>query len=83
MAEQDLQDLAAKRAAALEVLESYTNPVSTESGTVLMSFRLPAEVRDAFREIAKAKRQNPSAILRAAIGEWLTQVDTGNGNNRA
>ena len=75
------QDLAAKRAAALEVLESYTNPVSAESGTVLMSFRLPAEVRDAFREIAKAKRQNPSAILRAAIGEWLTQVDTtGNGN---
>ena len=80
MAEQDLQDLAAKRAAALEVLESYTNPVSTESGTVLMSFRLPAEVRDAFREIARAKRQNPSAILRAAIGQWLAEVDTGNGN---
>ena len=74
------QDLAAKRAAALEVLESYTNPVSTESGTVLMSFRLPAEVRDAFREIARAKRQNPSAILRAAIGQWLAEVDTGNGN---
>lgn len=77
------QDLAAKRAAALRTLEEYTNPVSTESGTVLMSFRLPAEVRDAFREIARAKRQNPSAILRAAIGQWLAEVDTGNGNNRA
>ena len=76
------QDLAAKRAAALQTLEAYTNPVSTESGTVLMSFRLPAEVRDAFREIAKAKRQNPSAILRAAIGQWLAEVDTtGNGNS--
>ena len=76
------QDLAAKRAAALQTLEAYTNPVSVESGTVLMSFRLPAEVRDAFREIAKAKRQNPSAILRAAIGAWLAEVDTtGNGNS--
>ena len=78
------QDLAAKRAAALQTLEAYTNPVSAESGTVLMSFRLPAEVRDAFREIARAKRQNPSAILRAAIGQWLAEVDTeSNGNNRA
>lgn len=74
-----MSDLAQKKQAAIEALSEFDDPGTKPPAGVMIGFKVPVVARETLRELARTG-VNPSAAMRAKLAEWLSELDTGNGN---